>query len=391
MIHTIQRFKLSHLMPLVRVLCLASLATRRTALIHISTQSLPPTNKATQHITLTTNSISAFSSHSSKMAPNEVDRKIHPHTTGAAAETAAAHQSPQPLKLYAGWFCPFVQRTWITLEEKNIDYQYIEINPYHKDPEFLKLNPRGLVPTLGVPVPVPTNSVNTDASADSINGATNGAAPKKQRTLKPIYESIVIAEYLDEHYSDTAKHGPRLLPSGDDSLSAYERARCRLWIDHISSRIVPAFYRFLQHTPEKNSQYTIQDARVELLKQMKTFFQEVIELDEERSELGLPGGPWFLGEQFSLVDITLVPWALRLFLIEHYKQGGVGIPDVGKGGEDEEVWGRWRSWFEAVRGRDSVTNTMSEKGKYIEVYERYAEDQTGSQVGQATRGGRGLP
>ena len=84
-----------------------------------------------------------FSGSALQMAPNEVDKTIHPHATGAALETANKHEAEKSLKLYAGWFCPFVQRTWITLNEKNIDYQYIEINPYHKDPDFLKLNPRG--------------------------------------------------------------------------------------------------------------------------------------------------------------------------------------------------------------------------------------------------------
>ena len=202
----------------------------------------------------------------------------------------------------------------------------------------------------------------------------------------------MIAEYLDEHYSDPNTHGARLLPEGDDSLSAYERARCRLWIDHVSSRIVPAFYRFLQHTPEKNDQYTIDDARTELLSQTKTFVKQLLEMDEERNEAGEEAGPWFLGNRFSLVDITLIPWALRLFLIDHYKQpGGVGIPESGQGGEDEEVWGRWRKWEEAVKGRGSVMSTLSEREKYIEVYKRYAEDETGSQVGSATRGGRAMP
>lgn len=36
------------------------------------------------------------------------------------------------LKLYGSWFCPFVQRSWITLEEKKVEYQYIEIDPYAK-------------------------------------------------------------------------------------------------------------------------------------------------------------------------------------------------------------------------------------------------------------------
>lgn len=310
--------------------------------------------------------------------PNEVDRTIHSHATGPAASLVAAHQTDKPLKLYAGWFCPFVQRTWITLNEKKIDYQYIEINPYHKDPDFLKLNPRGLVPTLGVEVPIPPPS-KTDTHAS--------ATPT--RSLKPLYESIVIAEYLDEHYAEPTQHGPRLLPSGSDTLSAYERARCRLWIDHVSSRIVPSFYRFLQHTADKA--YTIDDARRELLGHLVTWVREVLELDAERAHLGLPAGPWFLGAHFSLVDVTLVPWALRLFLIDHYKPGGVGIPEPGQGGEDDEVWNRWRRWFEAVQRRESIMQTMSDRERYIEVYKRYAEDETGSQVGQATRTGRGLP
>ncbi len=34
-------------------------------------------------------------------------------------------------------FCPFVQRTWICLEEKGLPYQYKEVNPYKKEKHFL--------------------------------------------------------------------------------------------------------------------------------------------------------------------------------------------------------------------------------------------------------------
>jgi len=36
-------------------------------------------------------------------------------------------------------FCPYVQRSWITLEEKRIPYQYKEVNPYKKEQHFLGL------------------------------------------------------------------------------------------------------------------------------------------------------------------------------------------------------------------------------------------------------------
>ncbi|KAK5996938.1 Glutathione S-transferase omega-1 [Cladobotryum mycophilum] len=275
-----------------------------------------------------------------------VDTSLQSAPTGAAAQLAARHAEEHPLKLYSGWFCPFVQRSWITLEEKKIPYQYVEINPYKKEPEFLKLNPRGLVPTLAVPF-------------DSVG--------KEQ---KPLFESTIICEYLDDAYSDETKYGPRLLPT-----ESYERARARLWIDHIGTRIIPAFYKFLQHTPEKD--YTIEKAREELHGHIKTL---VAAMD--------PEGPWFLGKDISLVDITLAPWAKRLFLLDHYKAGGLQIPE--QGGEDG-VWTRWAAWTKAVHERQSVKDTWSDEEQYIGAYKRYADDTTNSLVGQATRQGSRLP
>jgi glutathione S-transferase len=63
------------------------------------------------------------------------DADIYPDATGPAAKIVAAHQKDEPITLYSGWFCPFVQRSWITLEEKKIPYKYVEINPYKKEPK----------------------------------------------------------------------------------------------------------------------------------------------------------------------------------------------------------------------------------------------------------------
>jgi glutathione S-transferase len=61
------------------------------------------------------------------------DEHIFPHATGLAAKTVADHKEPQDLVFYSGWFCPFVQRSWIALEEKGVPYQYKEVNPYKKE------------------------------------------------------------------------------------------------------------------------------------------------------------------------------------------------------------------------------------------------------------------
>lgn len=290
--------------------------------------------------------------------PASVDTSELPaRTTGAAAGLAATHADEHPLKLYGGWFCPFVQRSWIVLHERRIPHQYVEINPYNKDPDFLALNPRGLVPTLAVP---------------------GGDSGRKQR---PLYESLVICEYLNEAYDDEQDNGPSLLPR-----DAYERARCRLWIDHIGNKIVPGFYRFIQHTPEK--EYSIEQARENFLGHIKTLVKEMLEGDADSNNTS---GPWFLGDTFSLVDVILAPWAKRLFLIDHYKPGGLGIPAAGEAGDDERVWARWRKWFDAIVARQSVKDTWSDDDQYIAAYRRYAEDTTQSEVAQATRKGEKLP
>ncbi|EEY19627.1 glutathione transferase omega-1 [Verticillium alfalfae VaMs.102] len=285
---------------------------------------------------------------------SNVDLSIPTHATGAAANFAAKHASNHDLAFYGGWFCPFVQRSWMVLHEKRIDHHYKEVNPYNKDPdgpnkEFLGLNPRGLIPTMAVP-------------------ARDGGGK-----VRPLYDSTIVSEYLDEEYADESKHGPRLFPT-----DPYERARCRLWIDHINNKIVPGFYKFIQHTPEKT--HSIDNARSEFLNHIRTLVREMH-----------PSGPWFLGERFSMVDVMLAPWAMRLFLIDHYKPGGVGIPPPTKETGELETWSRWKTWFDAISERQSVKDTLSAREAYVASYKRYAEDTTNSLVAQATRSGGRMP
>ena len=84
------------------------------------------------------------------------DKSIYEHASGAALETVKAHADPNDLKCFFSWFCTYVkpsgspltqvQRAWIALEEKQADYEYIEIQPYNKPKQLLDVNPKGLVP-----------------------------------------------------------------------------------------------------------------------------------------------------------------------------------------------------------------------------------------------------
>lgn len=143
----------------------------------------------------------------------------------------------------------------------------------------------------------------------------------------------------------------------------------------MTSRIIPAFHRFLQH----QGQDGLREKQQEFLGYIKEFTKE---MDKE--------GPYFLGKEFSLIDVIIAPWAVRLWIFDHFK-GGLGIPEEGKGGENEEVWKRWRVWYKAVEERDSVKKTTSETEHYLPIYQKYAEDRAQSELAKATRAGRGVP
>lgn len=207
---------------------------------------------------------------------------------------------------------------------------------------FLKLNPRGLVPTLG--------------------------APQKDGTQKPLIESNLISEYLDESFPDQNPLFPK---------DPYEKARLKVWVDHITTRILPNFHRVLQHT--EKSQYSLEKASGDFQNALKTWIQEAD-----------PEGPYFLGSQFSYADVALAPWAVRLWVLEHFK-GVAAIPAPGQGGADEEIWNRWRKWSQAVESRKSVTETMSDREHYLPLYQRYAEDKAQSELAKAIREGRAVP
>ncbi|KAJ7099522.1 glutathione S-transferase-like protein [Mycena belliarum] len=229
---------------------------------------------------------------------------IFPHATGAALATAEAHKDPQDLIFYSGWFCPYNQRVWVTLEEKGIPYQYQEVNPYKKEQRFLDVNPKGLVPTV------------------EVDG-------------KALYESLVLCEFLEDAYPDRK---PSMFP-GD----AYTKGHVRLWVDFVQKSFVPTYVRLLQ-AKEQDKQ---EPARKEMIEALRTFTAEI-------------KGPYFLGEEFSLVDVAIAPWIQRDdVMIEH------------RGYTREAVSAEWKRYADHVVQRESVVKTKSDKEKYDPLYARF--------------------
>lgn len=136
-------------------------------------------------------------------------------------------------------------------------------------------------------------------------------------------ESLVISEFFEEAFPN---HKPNLLPS-----DAFQRARARLAIDGISKKIIPAYFRTIQ-AQEKDKQ----DAgRADLYKGMKELAEQV-------------KGPYFFGEEFSLVDATIAPFAVRDYVLAE-----------NRGYERAQVGAGWKEYAEKLESRDSVQRTTS--------------------------------
>ena len=231
-------------------------------------------------------------------------------------------------KLYTAWFCPFAQRAWIGLLAKNVDFEYVEQDPYNKTPEWLAINPRGLVPTI----------------------VHNG---------KSIYDSPVCLEYIDEVWQGK---GVSLMPT-----DPYDRAYVRIWSGFVSNKLVSPFFKMLLKPKGEEREAARQAFATNLLEFTKA-------MD--------PIGPFFMGPNLGFIDIMYAPWAASMFILKHYR--GFEVP---KTAEYERYW----KWWEAVKENTHVKATLPDQDKLLKTYERYADGTATSLLADAVRKGEELP
>ncbi|MFZ6677644.1 glutathione S-transferase family protein [Undibacterium sp. Tian12W] len=186
--------------------------------------------------------------------------------------------------------CPYVQRAAITLAEKGLEFERIDIDLANKPDWFLQVSPLGKTPVLLV----------------------DGQA---------IFESAVICEYLDE----TTPH--RLHPE-----AALERAQHRAWIEFASATLnnIGGFYNA--------ADAQILDAKVA---ELKTKFAQL--------EKQLGDGPYFSGENFSLVDAAFAPVFRYFDVFEQIADFGffTGLSKL-------------QAWRRTLQARTSVRTAVSE-------------------------------
>ncbi len=153
--------------------------------------------------------------------------------------------------------CPFVQRSVILLKEKNVDYDIEFIDVYDPPVWFLELSPTGKVPIL------------------QINDTV-------------LFESAVINEYLDEVYT------PSMHPS-DPLMKAQNRA----WIE-FSSTLFMSTFKIMMATIEEEFNSAIEALNKNLVNLEKSMHKK----------------PWFNGEEFSLIDVSIAPFFVRVKIYE---------------------------------------------------------------------------
>lgn len=223
--------------------------------------------------------------------------------------------------LYSAKVCPFAQRTRLGLLEKQVDFELIEIDLDSTPDWFLEISPYGKVPVL-----------------------------KRDGDL--IWESAIINEYLEEVYPQ-----PPLMPS-----QSGRRAYARFWIDFSNTKFVPWFYKFLlEQRPER------QEQRASELRDHFLFM-------EHRGLSDPQAGPYWLGEQLSLVDLAFYPFFERLPILEHYR--GFSLP---------EECPRLSAWWAKMRERPTVQQIMNSPEFYIRSYTHYADGSAGGSTAQDMR------
>jgi glutathione S-transferase len=191
------------------------------------------------------------------------------------------------------------QKVRITLRAKGLGWKAIPVNLFtaeQYDPNYLKLNPKGVVPTL----------------------VHDG---------KPIIESTLICEYIDE----TFPRPPKLIPA-----DPWQQSRMRLWskfvdeglFDGVTELSFSAMFRERMRTmPEEIRQRRFRNVgdprRTDRFKSTYELgvqspfvvhavaaYERAFKLLEQT--LADTGGPWILGADPSLADINLMPFAARL-------------------------------------------------------------------------------
>jgi glutathione S-transferase len=222
--------------------------------------------------------------------------------------SSATNPASGDITIYSVAACPYAQRTRILLRLKNIDARLVELDLSKNRPDwFLAINPAGKVPTI-------------------VHGG------------KPLSESSVINEYLEEIFPD-----PPLFPA-----DPYQKAFSRILIDYCNNSFTANMYRLLMEQEPAKRQ------RIEAAAN-----KDWVWLNDMLTRLGSDRD--FPFEQFGMIELTYAPFFERYALNEYF--WGFDVP---------KHLPRVERWRKAVMHHNAVKATSLPSNDYIKLYADYA-------------------
>ncbi|KAI9079627.1 hypothetical protein K1719_038454 [Acacia pycnantha] len=174
--------------------------------------------------------------------------------------------SNQHVKLFGMVGSPVVARAEIALKLKGVEYEYVHESFSNKSDLLLKYNP------------------------------VHKKVPVLLHNDKPVCESLVIVEYIDEAWT-----GYPILPS-----DPYHRAQARFWSKFIDDKVFPALFKAAWNPNEKEREKGAEEAR------------EALNILENELK-----GKFFNGDSVGLVDIATLFIAFWLPLLQ--EAGGLDL------------------------------------------------------------------
>lgn len=179
------------------------------------------------------------------------------------------------MTLYTGANDPYSHSTRIVLDEKNVPYDRREVDEGTQPEDLCEINPYGTVPTL----------VDRDLV---------------------LYDSKIIKEYLDERFPH-----PPLMP-----VYPVARARTRLMLHRVNRDWYTLMDKILDLRTPQVERDQARSLLQESLITISPLFREM---------------PFFLSEEFSLVDCAIAPllWRLPLMQIDIVPEAK-GLKDYAK-------------------------------------------------------------
>lgn len=211
----------------------------------------------------------------------------------------------EQVKVLSLWVSPFSMRVLIGLEEKGVTYEYQEENLDPKSDLLLQMNP------------------------------INKTVPVLIHNGKPVNESLIILEYIDEAWPNSNP----FMPS-----DPYDRAAVRFWADFLNKKFFQdAFYGILKTEGE-----ALEEGKRCMLKYLGF-------LEGELSKGG--DNPYFGGEQFGYLDIVFIPYACWFHSFELF--GKWKIPW-------ESEFPRLQLWMKKCMERKSVKKILPDPLKVLE-------------------------